>query len=197
MIIDQRSIDLMRFLYPEFEKRARRALGSFNARGRYSIRVNETLRGIKRQEKLFAIGRTVKGAGATEKLPMGRIVTKAEAWKSYHHYGLAICCVFQGADPYLLKEDKQRAGAAWQALGACFTAEGLTWGGRWGFGDMGHAELQVDIKLDEMKRIVMEGGQGLLPLWTELDRILGVPRSWGGAKDFSRPATNELLLGEP
>jgi len=47
-------------------------------------------RTITEQDKLYAIGRTIKGEGATTSMPMGRIVTKAKGGQSPHNFGLAL-----------------------------------------------------------------------------------------------------------
>jgi len=49
-----------------------------------------TLRSGAEQDALYKVGRTVKGAGVTQRFPMGRKVTNAQAGQSAHQYGLAI-----------------------------------------------------------------------------------------------------------
>ena len=54
----------------------------------------ETMRSALRQHELFSQGRTKPGPGASAANPLGRMCTKADAWWSFHQYGLAVDMVF-------------------------------------------------------------------------------------------------------
>lgn len=85
----------------------------------------------------YAIGRTVKGEGATPALPMGQIITKAAAGQSYHNFGLAIdfAMVTDGKDDYVV-------GPNWMKVVVIMEKYGMTWGGNFpdGFHDDPHFE---------------------------------------------------------
>jgi peptidoglycan L-alanyl-D-glutamate endopeptidase CwlK len=51
------------------------------------ILITQGFRSSAEQNKLYAIGRTVKGAGVSATLPMGRTVTNARGGKSMHNLG--------------------------------------------------------------------------------------------------------------
>lgn len=125
--------------------------------------ITSTYRDDESQNALFAIGRTVKGSGVSEKLPMGRTVTKAKAGDSFHNYKVAF-------DFVPLRYGKPVWGTAgngiddnpaddstddlelWQKCGAAAKSVGLEWAGDWqGFKESAHCQYTGGLTLQDFK----------------------------------------------
>ena len=78
------------------------------------IFLTEGYRSARRQELLYARGRTAPGP----------IVTHARAGQSWHEAGRAIDFAFRGADPWSPKNP-------WMVIGHMATHLGFEWGGDW------------------------------------------------------------------
>jgi peptidoglycan LD-endopeptidase CwlK len=124
------------------------------------------------QNKLYALGRTVKNVDATEEKPMGGIVTKARGGQSYHNFGVA-------ADAALDK-DATRAGLqpdwnfeAYQVWAEEAKKLGLDAGYYWkGFPDAPHVQLnfaKVGLTLADLQRMYAKGG--IQFVWNELSKF--------------------------
>lgn len=109
-----------------------------NVSGRVVVRFSHTLRTIKEQDNLYAIGRTKSG----------RKVTNAKGGFSYHNYGLAIDIVllhdkdnngtFETAS-WSTNADFDNDGISdWQEVVSIFKKYGWEWGGDWRFKDDPH-----------------------------------------------------------
>ena len=85
-MIDSRSPDV---LHPEFKARVLEWLEDCKAL-EIDVLLTCTGRSEATQTKLYAIGRTVPGAGISPSRPLGKTVTNAMAGQSAHQYGLAI-----------------------------------------------------------------------------------------------------------
>lgn len=107
------------------------------------LRFAYTLRTIKEQNDLYAIGRTIKGPK----------VTNAKGGQSIHNYGLAFDIVFlvdkdnngtfETASWDTLKDYDGDKIADWQEVANYFKSKGWNWGGDWtGFKDSPHFELK-------------------------------------------------------
>lgn len=129
-------------------------LGGFTAPGGLIPVINQGTRTKEQQDALYAIGRTVKGANPSAKLPMGQTVTNLKGGESNHNHGTAIDISWK--DPKtgkVLAGNDPRAQTAWKALGAIAPQFGLRWGGTFKtadgkpFVDMYHFEVYGDFKL--------------------------------------------------
>ena len=96
------------------------------------------------QEALYAQGRTTKGP----------VVTKARGGYSWHNFGVAWDCgIFQNGK-YL--EDSP----LYAECGRIGEAQGLEWGGSWGFSDEPHLQLRTGLTLAQMRER-HESGQAI------------------------------------
>jgi peptidoglycan LD-endopeptidase CwlK len=118
---------------------------------RVACRVVQGFRSIPYQDGLYAIGRTIKGAGAKPGKPMGDTVTNAKGGSSFHNYGLAVdSCLLYDKDgngtfeavSWDMTADFNRDGEKdWGEMVAAFKAQGAEWGGDWhSFKDNDHFE---------------------------------------------------------
>jgi peptidoglycan L-alanyl-D-glutamate endopeptidase CwlK len=124
------------------------------------------------QDKLYALGRTVKNVDATPEKPMGGKVTNAKGGQSMHNYGIAL--------DWALDKDTVRAGLQpdWNFNSYKILAEeakklGLEAGFYWkGFPDAPHVQLnlsKVGLTLKDLQGWYAQGG---LPLvWANLDKF--------------------------
>lgn len=121
------------------------------------LRFAYTLRTIKEQNDLYALGRSkVNPDGRTAKKPMGNIVTNAKGAQSIHNYGLAFDIVllidkdgngtFETASWDILKDFDGDKVADWMEVVNYFKRQGWTWGGDWkSFPDYPHLEFTSKI----------------------------------------------------
>jgi peptidoglycan L-alanyl-D-glutamate endopeptidase CwlK len=73
---------------------------------------------------------------------LGRSVTSAAAFQSYHQFGLAADCAFYLGGRLVIDEKDPWAMRGYKLYGEASEAAGLTWGGRWKMMDFGHVELR-------------------------------------------------------
>jgi peptidoglycan L-alanyl-D-glutamate endopeptidase CwlK len=118
------------------------------------IRIFETYRSRKRQNDLFAQGRTAQG----------RIITNANAGDSMHQYGLA-------ADLVMWIDGKWNWSATehYKKLVLIMESVGLRGGYKWG--DYPHWELSDAPSIAELKKLYNNGG--MENVWFELDKKFG------------------------
>lgn len=110
------------------------------------LRILEAIRTPARQDELYRQGRTEGGS----------IVTKAQAYRSYHQWGCAVDLVFTryGYEPFtvdgvLYDFDSP---ASWLRTGVpqFLEIEGLTWGGRWrDLSDPSHFQYETEVPVDD------------------------------------------------
>ena len=74
---------------------------------------------------------------------MGKSVTNAAAFQSWHQYGLAADCAFMRDGKLVISEKDPWAMRGYQLYGEVAESVGMTWGGRWKMMDFGHTELRV------------------------------------------------------
>lgn len=120
-------------LQPELKIACIALIGRMNVLSK-PVYLKEGFRTAKRQDELYAQGRTLPGG----------IITNAKGLQSYHNYGLAFDLVFKDYE-YNPPADW------WDTLGREGRALGLEWGGGWiDFKDRPHFELPgLDWKLLE------------------------------------------------
>lgn len=141
------------------------------------VQISEGYRSNKRQNELYAQGRTTPG----------KIVTNAKAGQSNHNYGVAV-------DYFLVSDDGQRAlwtvNKDWKRVAHIAKTLGFTWGGDWSsFKDYPHLEMK-NLKYNNseptkggdrvVKKLTVDGKQGKATnkrlqqfLGTSQDGILG------------------------
>lgn len=97
--------------------------------------VTQGLRTIEEQNKLYAIGRTIKGSK----------VTNAKGGESNHNYGCAIDVVPVSGGKALWNCD-------WNKIGRIGKSIGFSWGGDWkSFPDRPHFEYTAGYKLKDFQ----------------------------------------------
>jgi peptidoglycan L-alanyl-D-glutamate endopeptidase CwlK len=115
-------------LDPAFAQRLLLVFKIMKERHGYDMAILEGYRSPERQNALAAAGPSV---------------TNAQAFQSYHQFGLAADCAFLRDGKLLISEKDPWAMRGYQFYGAAAEAAGLTWGGRWTMMDFGHTELRV------------------------------------------------------
>lgn len=93
----------------------------------YEMVLLEGYRSPERQAKLAA---------------MGNAVTRADANRSYHQYGLAADNAFLRDGRVVISEKDPWAMEGYRLYGEEAESVGLVWGGRWSFRDYGHVEYR-------------------------------------------------------
>ncbi len=110
--------------------------------------ISQAFRTAAEQRGLFAIGRTVKGAGVSKSLPMGRTVTNSPAGWSYHEYGLAIDIAFSGKELYPEKKINDAINPIWLKVANVFHKHGFEWGES--FGDWPHFDMTFGLSIKQL-----------------------------------------------
>jgi peptidoglycan L-alanyl-D-glutamate endopeptidase CwlK len=110
------------------------------------VLITSTLRDGASQAALYAIGRTVKGADASARRPMGRTVTNARPGRSYHNWGCAFDFV-----PVVHGKAAWNDAALFQRCGAIAESVGLEWAGRWtAFPELAHCQYTGGLSLADL-----------------------------------------------
>lgn len=115
-------------LHPEFNRRLLLSFKLMRERHGYDMALLEGYRSPARQDLLARLGRGV---------------TSARAFQSYHQYGLAADCAFWRDGKLVISEKDPWAMRGYRLYGAIAESLGLTWGGRWTMMDFGHTELRL------------------------------------------------------
>ena len=115
-------------LHPEYNRRLLLAFKLMRERHGYEMALLEGYRSPARQDLLASLG---KG------------VTTARAFQSYHQYGLAADCAFWRDGKLVISEKDPWAMRGYRLYGGIAESLGLTWGGRWTMMDFGHTELRL------------------------------------------------------
>lgn len=120
----------------------------------FTIEVVQGMRTWEEQNRLYAQGRTIRGA----------IVTRARGGQSNHNYGLAVdLCPFLSGRPAWDFRD------GFIAIGKAAEAVGLAWGGDWTkFLDMPHVELP-GLSIKRCQALYYQGG--MKAVWDEATRV--------------------------
>ncbi|MBT2293260.1 M15 family metallopeptidase [Paenibacillus albidus] len=112
-----------------------------------AILITQGLRTIAEQDKLYAQGRTVKGA----------IVTHAKGGNSYHNYGLAADFALllpdgKSASWDMKRDDNSNRLADWQEVAQEAKQLGFEWGGDWTrFKDYPHFQMTFGLTLTQLR----------------------------------------------
>ena len=115
-------------LNPDFTQRLLTVFKIMKEKHGYDMAILEGYRSPERQNLL---------AG------MGKSVTNAAAFQSWHQYGLAADCAFLRDGKLVISEKDPWAMRGYQLYGEVAESVGMTWGGRWKMMDFGHTELRV------------------------------------------------------
>ncbi len=113
------------------------------------VGVHSGYRSYDEQERLYALGRTVKNLDGVDKdHPLGSKVTKARGGESWHGWGVAADVVFlvQGSWSWDAK-------LPWGRLGQMGLDLGLEWGGIWKFKDLPHFQLTGGLKIVQAQEL--------------------------------------------
>ena len=129
-------------LCPQFLTKLELALGECHGEG-HQVYVFEAFRPAKRQEHLYAQGRTAEG----------RLVTRAKPWLSWHQYGLAADIVFKVKNEWSWDY-------SFQDVARIMSRNGLEWGG---LHDQVHFQITGGIDIKDAFYITRE--YGLQTLW--------------------------------
>ena len=170
MAKDKVTLDRIQLMHPDLRNEVNEIYNAISnaLTGKAICRFAYTLRTIKEQNDLFALGRTkANPAGKTAKKPMGNIVTNAKGGQSYHNFGLAF-------DIVLLKDVKGNGKfdtaswetnidfdgdgkADWQEIVTICKQYGWEWGGDWKFTDMPHFQKTFGFSVVSLNAKVQEG----------------------------------------
>lgn len=112
-------------LDPEYAQRLLLVFKIMREQHGYEVAILEGYRSPERQEVLSKIGVHVTGA---------------QAFQSYHQYGLAADCAFLRDGKLVISEKDPWAMKGYTLYGEVAESLGLTWGGRWKMMDFGHVE---------------------------------------------------------
>lgn len=138
-------------LAPWFETLLLDALSDANSQG-YPIAVFESYRSPIRQNYLYSLGRTIPG----------KIVTRAQAWQSWHQYGVA-------ADLAFYENRKWSWDGPWEKVLPIFHARGFK---SLDF-EKSHVEITSGMMTGDARAIVTR--HGIANLWDTIKLRLGNP----------------------
>jgi peptidoglycan L-alanyl-D-glutamate endopeptidase CwlK len=140
------------------------------ASGGSSVRYTYTLRDLKEQSYLYALGRTIRNPNGYHptKKPLGNIVTNAKAGQSIHNYGLAfdICLLVDKDGNGVFDEVSWNMNLDldfdkifdWQEVVRVAKKYGWEWGGVWRkFKDYPHFQKDFNLDWKQLQKMVEEG----------------------------------------
>lgn len=128
-------------LYPRFALQVNSCIDEVKKIG-LDVYIFETWRSPERQDLLYN---------------QNPRVTNAQAWNSWHQYGLAADIAFGGPGKWSFK-------GPYEQVVRLFTARGLRW---IGMKDAGHFEYDHSLHLEEAKLLVIKNS--VLGVWSRLD----------------------------
>lgn len=135
---DTHSIPLLLEFHPKVRKDFQDFIEECEQEYNITIRLMSVYRSMDQQEKIYAVGRTVKGENVTDKNSMGDIISNAKPGSSWHNFNLACdlgIVLANGAISYNFDYMKfANIGQQW----------GISWGGNFpgSFKDPDHFEEQ-------------------------------------------------------
>lgn len=127
------------------------------------VAVHSGLRSAAEQDRLYALGRSVVNPdGKSVAKPMGDIITKAQAYESFHCLGLAVDLVFKDING---NWTWNKTPEEWGELAAVGEIFGLSWGGHWtAWPDYPHFQMIGKVgTVQNAKKILFE--KGVDALW--------------------------------
>lgn len=87
---------------------------------------------------------------------LGKHVTHAGAYQSYHQYGLAADSAFYKDGKLLISEKDPWAMEGYRLYGQYAESVGLVWGGKWQMLDFGHVELRRRESVDKSRQQMLQ-----------------------------------------
>ena len=182
------SYDLQNSIYekihPALAYAARETIIRTNCLG-LPFEVFEGLRTPERSHFLYMQGRKLENGVwvLIDPVSLAGVVTFADAWESWHNYGLAVDIVLNGSPAPKLQpswdkaKDMNKDGINdWMTLGVIGMGQGLAWGGSrkadgspvFGKIDLPHFQITRGFAIKEAKHIV--DAYGLPHLWELIDK---------------------------
>jgi len=124
--MDSQSQRELNTLHPKIRQAAFNAWAEAQAamHSNVQIIVTQGIRSFEESDRLYALGRTIKGDNASPEHPMGDIVTNAPGGSSPHNYGLAwdFEMITNGKVDWVV-------GPIWLQVVAIVKKHGFAWGG--------------------------------------------------------------------
>lgn len=152
---DKKTRETVSTLHPLIRNDVSKAIQELERKG-VKVRAYSGYRSPEEQEKLYAIGRTVKGKNVTTSKPMGSTVTNAQPFKSYHNYGLALDLVDITSGTAKWSMDNPN----WLTIRDVFAKYGFDWGANVKYGgtfksinDAPHFEKKFGLTLSQLKKL--------------------------------------------
>jgi len=152
---DQREINVLSYLHPEFAKLVKTLL--YRARNvGLAVYIFEGHRSWERQEALYRQGRD----GAENIIDRSKVVTMAKPGQSFHNYGLAVDIVFDGDTQKPNIQWSWSPNLSWKILGKIGQDIGLEWAGTWiRFVEYPHFQIKVPgVDINKLKEWYKSGG---------------------------------------
>lgn len=128
---------------------------------KFNVGLHSGLRDFAQQKRLYMLGREIVNPdGQSPTRPLGNIITNADAFSSFHEFGLA--------GDIVPKDDKGNwtwswPDQNWQQMGEFGEKLGLEWGGRWKFKDQPHFQVKTKMSFLEIRRLFFT--EGIDRLW--------------------------------
>lgn len=141
-------------LNPKFDNLLRAFIIEANRQGLH-VDVQMGYRSFKKQDELYAQGRTTKG----------NKVTNSPGGLSWHNYGLAADVVFKKDGQWSWSEEHD-----WKKLGEIGKKSGLEWGGDWKNPDRPHFQYTNGLGIRAALRAYQQGGTA--KVWQEIPNII-------------------------
>lgn len=150
-------------LHPQLAEAFSIIQNEFRAR-KLNVGLHSGVRSHAEQQRLWMLGREIINSdGKTELNPMGNIITNAQAFNSFHEFGLAGDIVPKnevGQWTWNWSDEN------WEQLGSFGEKLGLVWGGRWKFKDLPHFQIKTNLAISEIKKIFFS--EGIDKLWSSM-----------------------------
>lgn len=154
---DSVSIQRLKNIHPKLRDEIETLIDKIEFNNIFSIRIVQGFRSFTEQHELFcqpSDGKDNDGDGKIDE--KDEMVTKADAGKSYHNYGLAIDFAILYNDGKVLswnlaKDGNSNGVADWMEVVNVFKANGWVWGGDWkgGFKDNPHLEKTFGLSVSQ------------------------------------------------
>jgi peptidoglycan L-alanyl-D-glutamate endopeptidase CwlK len=149
---DNKTLERIELMHPKLREETKSIYAEVCSvlTGKSFCRFSYTLRTFAEQDKLYAQGRTEKGAK----------ITNAKGGLSYHNYGLALDIVIIDGKSvsYDVKKDFDKDGKAdWIEIVSIFKQYGWEWGGDWKFYDAPHFQKTYGHSIRELLDLYNKG----------------------------------------
>ena len=155
--------EILSGLHPIVVEATVKTIEALNNRG-IVCNVHSGTRTFKRQQELYALGRSIKNPDWYHKddKPMGNIVTNARPGDSFHNYGLAIDVV------RMTPQGNWTWGQSFSEIGEVGKQHGFEWGGDWVGKDLPHLQMRFGYTITELKNLV--ASIGMIGIWNRITK---------------------------